>query len=693
MYCMRLLRRLPLAFIMVIAMGAVLVLGAPARSAPPAPGEPGESGVWAKISGIRHGIWSDRDRLVIDLDRRPDFAVYQLSSPQRVVVDFFAAIPDEKLCGSHWVGTPLVSRWTLTRPTFHHVRLVVDLRYPIPPEQVHGFALASPHRLVLDLSGVYRNDEQITLSSHLTWKRTEMGTSSGYYLVNELHYLPGPGGGRVAPLLANDDPKAREFTSRMVARSGAIAGVNGGFFASRGGTLGLVVIDGKMLCPPVDFRPPRTIIAQDRQGRFFIDRARLNQGILLGADGQPLPDLAWALGGGPQLLAGGRVAVTADQEALGPRGNDITRRAGRTAVGIKDDGSLALFTISGPVNNGRQGMSLEEAAGLLRTRGVVRAMNLDGGNSTTMSIGSVLVSRPPLGQGPERKVGNGLFIFDPEAQLGPAQVEIIEPGSSALPPPSPSPAAPCSSPPATQTDSGPGLNQGGDSGNDTADRNGDGDDRPPDDEPEDNLPPPAVIRDYTGLGPLTMRADGRSSISLRVMVRDGKGQPVADGTPVRFIAGLGETDPSRALTTGGIAQTTLRSVRRCGAARVTVISGTSGACLWINFVPGSPALVLARVINTADRPQSGRDVLQQSALLLEVLVLDDAGLPVPGVSAHMVCLRGDTPDGAEDCLTDAQGTARFPLAADTVGAPAMVTVQGAPPLEFTITTAAVEGRR
>ena len=55
------------------------------------------------------------------------------------------------------------------------------------------------------------------------------------------------------------------------------------------------------------------------------------------------------------------------------------------------------------------GMTLIELADLLARLGAWQAMNFDGGGSTTMVIGGVLVNRPSDATG-ERAVGNALLV-------------------------------------------------------------------------------------------------------------------------------------------------------------------------------------------------------------------------------------------------------------------------------------------
>lgn len=117
-------------------------------------------------------------------------------------------------------------------------------------------------------------------------------------------------------------------------------------------------------------------------------------------------DAEWIVGAGPTLVADGQVCVTAQEEAFG---SDVASgRAPRTAIGIRADGTLLLAVVEGRTKASR-GMTLEELAAWLIKMGAVEAINLDGGGSSTICAGTVLVNRPS--DGGERAVGNGIGVF------------------------------------------------------------------------------------------------------------------------------------------------------------------------------------------------------------------------------------------------------------------------------------------
>jgi len=112
------------------------------------------------------------------------------------------------------------------------------------------------------------------------------------------------------------------------------------------------------------------------------------------------PDLWQALGGGPVLVDGGRVAVNGSAERF--RSDVVVGCRPRSAVGLTSKGEVVLVAVEEP------GMTLRELAGVLVKLGVVRAMNLDGGGSTAMVVNGRLLNVP--GDGCERSVSNALLV-------------------------------------------------------------------------------------------------------------------------------------------------------------------------------------------------------------------------------------------------------------------------------------------
>lgn len=118
--------------------------------------------------------------------------------------------------------------------------------------------------------------------------------------------------------------------------------------------------------------------------------------------------------GGPILVHEGQVQVNAQAEgfAWSPAFLETfgLRRHARTLAGITRDGRLLLVVVDGGQPYGSVGLTFRESAELLKALGAVEGMNLDGGGSSTMFGGGLLLNRPSDPAG-ERPVGDALLIF------------------------------------------------------------------------------------------------------------------------------------------------------------------------------------------------------------------------------------------------------------------------------------------
>jgi exopolysaccharide biosynthesis protein len=114
------------------------------------------------------------------------------------------------------------------------------------------------------------------------------------------------------------------------------------------------------------------------------------------------------LGGGPQLIKSGKIAITDTQEKMAA--GFATDRHPRTAIARLESGKLLLVTVDGRQPGISTGMSLDMLARLLLEFGAAEAINLDGGGSTTMVIHNKIVNRPSDQTG-ERPVSDAILVF------------------------------------------------------------------------------------------------------------------------------------------------------------------------------------------------------------------------------------------------------------------------------------------
>lgn len=120
--------------------------------------------------------------------------------------------------------------------------------------------------------------------------------------------------------------------------------------------------------------------------------------------------------GGPRLLRDGEVNIPAMSEGFHWTDNPEffyrfgVRRNPRTLAGVTTDGKILLVTVDGRKPGYSVGASFEESARIMKSLGATDAVNLDGGGSTAMTVGSQLVNRPsdPIG---ERTIGDAIVIL------------------------------------------------------------------------------------------------------------------------------------------------------------------------------------------------------------------------------------------------------------------------------------------
>lgn len=120
--------------------------------------------------------------------------------------------------------------------------------------------------------------------------------------------------------------------------------------------------------------------------------------------------------GGPVLMSNGAENITARRDGMVHQGDGnsfyygwVHKRNPRTIAGVDAQGRTLLVTA-----DGRQitalGLSIKESADVARSLGMVDAINLDGGGSTTMVVNGQVVNSPSDAAG-QRPVGDALLVL------------------------------------------------------------------------------------------------------------------------------------------------------------------------------------------------------------------------------------------------------------------------------------------
>lgn len=162
---------------------------------------------------------------------------------------------------------------------------------------------------------------------------------------------------------------------------------------------------------------PGTVVLSSQDGREALRAAKIGQKVKIqvAVDGFDWKRVDQVMGGGPELVRNGL--------NVAPKEGDFnTDRHPRTVVGRDKEGGVWFIAIDGRQNHS-VGTSLPETAELCRYFGLVDAMNLDGGGSTTMNLFGDTLNRPSGGV--ERAVGNAVVLFGPRPAMASIPMRIV----------------------------------------------------------------------------------------------------------------------------------------------------------------------------------------------------------------------------------------------------------------------------
>ena len=234
----------------------------------------------------------------------------------------------------------------------------------------------------------------------------------------------------------SDDTDGRETVESFAADSGVCVVVNGGYFVTDvipAVHAGLLLVDDRLVAPATRRveRQSRTYeTARAALGFTLDDRVEIAWATSRGdsvfsidtvpanAPGRPADWSAaeiaarpWhvrdAVAAGPMLVQNGAIDITTNQEVFFD--SSIPAVHPRTAAGVTRNGDLLLLVVDGRQVESR-GVSLEELAVIMHDLGAVRALNLDGGGSSTLVVNGVLLNRP-TGDTRQREVMSALVTY------------------------------------------------------------------------------------------------------------------------------------------------------------------------------------------------------------------------------------------------------------------------------------------
>jgi hypothetical protein len=121
--------------------------------------------------------------------------------------------------------------------------------------------------------------------------------------------------------------------------------------------------------------------------------------------------------GGPMLVEGGQISIDADRDGLVRHDSGVDnfffgwvrQRNPRTIIGVDATGRVLLVVVDGRQAGHSVGLSILEAAQVMKALGAVTAMNLDGGGSSTVVVDGKVTNRPSDPSG-ERADGDVILV-------------------------------------------------------------------------------------------------------------------------------------------------------------------------------------------------------------------------------------------------------------------------------------------
>jgi hypothetical protein len=137
--------------------------------------------------------------------------------------------------------------------------------------------------------------------------------------------------------------------------------------------------------------------------------------------------VADAVGGGPVLVRDGKPVYRANEAFTT---SQIAPRHPRTAVGQLADGRIVLVVVDGRQPGYSVGMTTFEMALTMVRLGAVRAMQLDGGGSSTLAFDGVVLNRPSDAR--ERPISTALMLQYFGVYAPPAAEEVVSPNGDGV---------------------------------------------------------------------------------------------------------------------------------------------------------------------------------------------------------------------------------------------------------------------
>ena len=211
------------------------------------------------------------DKIVVDFkfgQRTPYTLDY--SELSREITIELPDVAGEEFYTDEVVNDPVLYRVTvspLSPSSAQGVRVVLSLRHKIPAPL--AFHVSQGRRLLVETKKEFREGFETFVAPGLAYGHWRKDTPNGPLFVNYMKVDPQEPGVKVSPAMA---AHGKEAVHQLASRHGAIAAVNGIYFAPDGSPLGMVMIDGELISPPY---LNRTAVGIRADGTFLIDNVTI----------------------------------------------------------------------------------------------------------------------------------------------------------------------------------------------------------------------------------------------------------------------------------------------------------------------------------------------------------------------------------------------------------------------------------
>lgn len=204
----------------------------------------------------------------------------------------------------------------------------------------------------------------------------------------------------------------KEETSNAARRSGAVAAINGSYFNIKQGTsICYLRKDGVVVDTTAT-----GVLSTVSNGAVKIDKGKLDIIAWKKQDEKTCEQKEGSiLVSGPLMLLDGKACdLSACNRSF------VQTKHPRSAVALMKDGTVFLIAVAGRFEGKAEGVNIPELTHLLRVLGARKALNLDGGGSTTLwsasapdnGIVNKLTDNKLYDNKGERKVANSLCVYE-----------------------------------------------------------------------------------------------------------------------------------------------------------------------------------------------------------------------------------------------------------------------------------------